>query len=635
MTVPCVAGRILTIDLTSRKIEEKPLPEEMIRRYLGSRGIAAKMLWDETDKDTSPLGPENVLIFSIGTLTGIQTTVPCSGRVTVTTRSPATNMYLKTSAGGHWGSKVKSAGYDILLVTGKAENPVYLLIDDQGVQFRDAAHLWGKDVRETNEKIQEELNDHRIDVACIGPAGENKVLFSAIMFSIYNAAGRGGAGAVMGAKKLKAIVARGDAHFKAADQDKFRRSVNRCRELIMNDSKYRGLAEFGTSGGLLAMNEDGICGTRNYSEGPFEGARFLSGQYLIEAGYLKKRLACESCIIGCHRYTEWQGGFSGGPEFETLAALGCGLRIDDIEAVLKGNELCNIYGLDTISTGGVIQWAVESFERGVLTEKETDGILLNWGDGKLLVELIKKIAFREGIGGLLAEGSKKAAEKVGKGSYKWAVQARGLEQSRVDTRSAKSYALAFALNPRGPDHLHTECLAEFGRSREGIERIRKLTGSEKYANSHLTEKRPEIVRWHEDCYAVTESLGLCVFITTLIYSFTPADMAELFSYATGISMDEEGLMKAGERIVTLEQCYNIKLGKTRAWHVLPWRIMNDKSPMEAGSTNIKEELDDMLDKYFELRKWDKKTSFPYLKTLKSLGLEEIGNELKAMGILLP
>lgn len=634
MTVPCMAGKILIVDLTNGKIGEKPISDEMVQKYLGSRGIGAKILWDETDKNTEPLGSDNVLIFSAGTLTG--TFAPSSGRVTVTFKSPTTNMYFKSTTGGHWGSKLKYAGYDILVLKGKSKKPAYIFIDDGKVSIKDADHLWGKDVRETTEKIREELEDQHIQVACIGPAGENKVLFSAIMFSTYHAAARGGGGAVMGSKNLKAVAVRGTGSIKVANPEKFKESAMRCRNLIMNDSRYPILSQFGTAGSVMGINLMGIIATRNFREGTFDvdKARYLTGRYLKEAGYLKGRVGCEGCVIGCHRYTEFKNGFSGGPEYETLAALGCGLCIDDTEAVLKGNELCNLYGLDTISAPGVIQWAIECFERGVFTEKDTDGIILNWSDSSVMLELLKKIAFREGIGDLLAEGTKRASERVGKDSYKWAVQARGLEQSRVDTRGTKGYALAFALNPRGPDHLHTQCIAEFGRSKEGTDRIKKITGSEKYATPHSTEKRPEVVQWHEDCYAATDALGFCSFVTMSLYSFTPADMAEIFSYATGINMDENKLMKAGARIVTLEQCYNIKLGKTREWHVLPWRLMNEKSPIEGGSTNTKEELDGMLDEYFELRKWDKRTSYPYLETLKSLNLEEIGDELNRTGIKL-
>jgi len=633
MSIPCIAGKILEVNLTNQKITEQTIPDEMFEAYLGGRGVAAKILWDNTDKDTDPLGPDNVLIFSTGTLLG---TAPCSGRVSVTTKSPATGMYLKTSAGGHWGSKLKAAGYDFIVIRGKAKKPMYLFVHQNEVQFIDAEHLWGKDTRETTFQIQRELKAGDVEVACIGPAGENKVIFSAVMFSLYCAAARGGAGAVMGAKNLKAIAAQGNAGFKPAEREQFYQSVIKARDLIRNDSSYGMLSEFGTSGLLMAVNNMGLVATKNFRDGPFEDAKYLTGQYLKEAGYLKRRLACDTCIIACHRYTEWKGGYSGGPEYETLAALGCGLRIGDTKAVLKANELCNLYGLDTISTGGVIQWAVESFERGAITKKDTGGVHFNWGDGKLLIELIEKIAFREGIGDLLAEGTKRASEKIGHDSWKWAVQARGLEQSRVDTRLAKSYALAFALNPRGADHLTTECIAEFGASKEGIARIEKITGRADLANPYTTEKRPEIVQWHEDCYAATDSLGFCAFTTTLLYSFTPADMAELFRYGTGIEMDEARLMKAGERIVTLEQCYNIRMGKTRAWHTLPWRLMNEPPAVDKGSANTQQELDGMLDCYFKLRNWDKETSFPYLSTLKSLGLEEIGEGLQQSGVkLLP
>jgi len=632
MTIPCMAGRALWVDLTKEKVEALPILDQTVEKYLGSRGIAAKILWDETDSKTVPFGPDNVLIFSAGTLTG--TFAPSSGRVTVTTKGPATNMYLKSNTGGHWGAKLKYAGYDIVVVKGKAKKPVYIFIDNNKVSIKDAGHLWRRDVRETTEMIRDELGDQDIQVAGIGPAGENKVLFSAIMFSIYNAAARGGVGAVMGSKNLKAIAVRGTGALRVAKPEKFKESIMRSIDLIMTDSAYQEMAEFGQAGILESLNAVGAVGTRNFREGPFEGVAHLTGQYLKEAGYLRGRVACDECVIGCHRYTETKDTFSGGPEYETLASLGCNLCIDDIEAVLKGNELCNLYGLDTISTGSVIGWAMECFERGVFSEKDTSDIRLNWGNANGMLALIRKIAFREGIGDMLAEGVKRASDKVGKDSYKWAVQARGLEQSRMDTRIAKAFALAFALNPRGPDHLHTEIGAEFGGSKEGIERIKKITGSEEYAIPYTSKKKPEIVQWHEDCFAATDALGFCSFITNTIYNLTPVDMAEMFSYATGISMDENRLLEAGARIVTLEQCYNIKLGKTREWHVLPWRLMNEKSPTAAGSTNTKEELDGMLDEYFELRKWDKGTSFPYLKTLESLGLEEIGDELKQHGCYL-
>jgi len=637
MAVPCFAGRILIVDLSNEKIDEMPISDAMVEKYLGGRGIAAKLLWDETDKNTDPLGPDNALIISAGALTG--TFAPCSGRITVTTKSPATRMYLKTSSGGHWGSRLKYAGYDLLVIKGRAVHPVYLFIDNGIVNIRNADFLWGKNVRQTTEQIRRELGDQHVQVAAIGQGGENTVVFASVMFSTYNAAARGGAGAVMGSKNLKAVAVRGTTGgLKVANPEAFKKAAMKYRDIIMYGGGMPWLAEFGTTSGVIPINAMGGCGPRNFRTGPFERAYDLSGQHLKEAGFIKNKVACDSCVIGCHLYTEFEDGYSGGPEYETLASLGVGLEIDDTVAVLKANELCNLYGLDTISAGGVIQWAVECYEKGLLTEKDTGGLRLDWSDSGVMLELLKKIAFREGIGNLLADGVYQASEILGGDSYQWAVQARGLEMSRCDTRTAKGYALSFALNPRGPDHLHCMPMAEFGTTEEHRQVIKRLTGSADYANPQITEKRGEIVRWHEDCFTVTDALGFCAQATLCLHGLPPEGMAELFSSGTGIDMDENKLLEAGARILTLEQCYNIKLGKTRAWHVLPWRMMNEEPAFKekGGSRNSEGELAEMLDRYFELRQWDKKTSYPNLKTLESLGLGEIGHALQEMGInLLP
>jgi len=318
-----------------------------------------------------------------------------------------------------------------------------------------------------------------------------------------------------------------------------------------------------------------------------------------------------------------------------LSALGSGCGLLDTEVVIKANELCNLLGLDTISCGSVIQWGMECYEKGLITAGDLDGLELHWGNGPAVLEMVRRIAFREGFGDVLAEGVKVAAEKVGGDSYQWAVQAKGLEQSRVDTRSAKAYALAFAVNPRGPDHLHTETFAEFGLSPEARALIRKITGDEKYANPYLTDKRPEIVRWHEDCYAVTDSLGFCAFTTTALYGITPELMAQVFSAATGYEISEEAIMEAGRRIVTLEKCYNVREGATRQDDTLPWRMMNERSPdrPDPNAINSAEELAAMLDRYYALHGWDPKTSWPLRSTLERLGLGDVARELGALGKL--
>ena len=647
-----VVGKILHVDLSQNKIWSEGIPQGWILKFIGSRGVNTKILWDSVKAGIDPLGPENILIFGTGTLTG--TFAPTSGRTTITCKSPATHLYLKTNVGGHWGTELKFAGYDYLVVHGMAARPVYLWIDNDKVEIRDAQHLWGKDVRETTKLLQEELGDHSVQVAAIGQGGENLVLFASVMLSVYNAAARGGAGAVMGSKKLKAVVVRGHGSVKVADPKEFYRS---CHVAIKNSyedatAKYAHL--YGTAGTVPMANEARAFPSYNFRKGYIENAEKIGGPYLAESGYLKGRIGCNACIFCCHRYCEIQHGkyagcYTGGPEYETVSALGAGCGTTELEVVIKAGELCNIYGLDTISTGNLIQWAMEGFERGVFDEEKTGGLRLEWGNGEVIVELVKRIALRQGFGNLLADGVKRASEKIGQGSEKWAIQAKGLEQSRVETRAAFGYALAFAVNPRGPDHLHTEVIAEFGTRPGGRRLIKKITGDEKYANPRLTEKRAEIVRWHEDCYAATDSLGLCAFINTSRFGVDPQQMADMVSAAIGVRVTEEELMKAGRRIITLEKSFNVREGASRADDVLPWRLMNE--PLESlarGADVLKamerekgqevfvpinspEMLNRMLDEYYDLHGWDKKTSWPYRETLEGLGLEEVIQELEPKG----
>jgi len=587
-----------------------------------------------------PLTPENVLIFGAGTLTG--TVAPSSGRTTITCKGPATGLYLKSNMGGHWGAELKFAGYDHLILHGSSKLPAYICINDDVVEVEDASHLWGLSVGKTDEALKRDLGDREAKVACIGPAGENLVRFAAIMSSVYHAAGRGGAGAVMGSKKVKAIAVRGTKTITIKDPDRFKEVAFSARESLAKDSGAQSLYDYGTSGSMEGVNELNAFPNHNFREGHLENIHPITGQNLVESGYLARRVGCFSCTISCHRYCSvsegpYTGTASGGPEYETLCALGGGTWILDVEAVLKANELCNLLGLDTISTGNVIQWAMETYEKGLLTKEDTDGIDLGFGNAEALIRTIEAIGNRKGkIGNLLAEGVKRAAEKVGKDSWKWAIcNSKGLEQSSVETRSAKSYALAFAVNPRGPDHLHTEPFAEFGASPEAVALIEKLTGDEKWASPYYTEYRPEIVRWHEDCYAVTDSLGFCAFTSTSAFGVTPKNMAEMFSLATGIPMTEDEIMLVRRRIITLEKCFNVREGADRKLDDLPWRLMHEPAKPESDKVfmNSEEEMNGMLDKYYALHGWDLKTSWPYEETLEMLGLTEVAEELRKLNRL--
>jgi aldehyde:ferredoxin oxidoreductase len=651
-----IAGKILQVDLSKRKIWTESVPEEWIHKFVGSRGVNAKILWDSVGPGIDPLGPENTLIFGTGTLSG--TFAPTSGRTTITCKSPTTHLYLKTNVGGHWGTELKYAGYDYLVVRGAAKTPVYLWIDDGKVEIRDARHLWGKDVRETTSLLHEEIGDSSTQVAVIGQGGENLVYFAAIMVSVYNAAARGGAGAVMGSKKLKAVAVRGHGSVKVADAKEFYRSCHVAIKNSYEDATAKFAHLYGTAGSVPMVNEARAFPAYNFRRGYIEGAEKIGGPYLAESKYLKRRLGCNACVFCCHRYCEIQEGkyagcYTGGPEYETISALGAGCGSIDLEVVIKANELCNIYGLDTISAGNLIQWAMEGYEKNIFTEQQLEGLRLEWGNGEAILEMVRKIAHRQGLGNILADGVKRAAEKIGRGSEKWAIQAKGLEQSRVETRAAFGYALAFAVNPRGPDHLHSETIAEFGTRPGGRRLIKKITGDEKYANPRLLEKRADIVRWHEDCFAATDSLGLCAFINTSRFGVDPQQMADMFSAAIGKRVTEEELMQAGRRILTLEKCFNVREGATRADDVLPWRLMNEPleslargqdvmkaaegkaTPEDFTPINSPAMLNRMLDEYYELHEWDKQTSWPYRTTLEKLDLKEVVLELESKGKIPP
>ncbi len=635
MIRPILAQKILFVDLTRRKIWHESVSQEEILKYLGGRGIAAKLLYEHTSPGLDPLSSENPLIISTGTLSG--TNAPSSGRSSITTKSPATNLYMKTSVGGHIGPELRFAGWDFLVLLGAASEPVYLAIRDAEVEIRDASHLWGKGTRESDNLLKSEFGDRALQTAVIGPAGEHQVLFSCIMCSRYNSASRGGVGAVMGSKQLKAIAVRGRGGLSVVESEKYYKLADQMRQDLAKDSGSEGLYNWGTSGSIPGLNEMGMLAARNFSQVGIEGAERLSGQYFLDEGYLIGRESCFGCSTACHRYVRTLDHRYGkvkdsGPELETVLSLGTECGIVDTDSSLVANQLCNDLGMDTISAGHVISWAMESFERDILSLEDTGGLELRFGNAEAMHEMLQRIAHRRGaMADLLANGTRKASEIIGGNSYEWAIEAKGLEQSAVDTRMAKSYALAFAVNPRGPDHLMTETFAEFGLSKEARKVIKKITGDEKLANPTLLEKRAEIVRWHEDVYAASEALGFCVFTSTAAYAVNPENMAQLISYGLGVPFDEDQLMLSGQRMVNIERCFNAREGATRKDDKLPWRMMNEEVPTgpNKGMITDQEMLDGLLDKYYALHGWDASTAIPYLETLKSLEIEDVCGDISS------
>lgn len=463
-------------------------------------------------------------------------------------------------------------------------------------------------------------------------------MFASIMVG-HNAAGRGGAGAVMGSKNLKAVVVKGTNPVRVADPKGFREAALQSVQALNRFTARKALSLFGTAGLVPLRNEMHLLPVKNFEEDFLENAYLISGQHLAEQGYLINGFGCSACGTSCHRFTrvkegQYRGSESGGPEYESVASLGAGCCVTDTAAVLKANELCNRLGLDTISAGAVIQWAMECHEKGVLTDEQSGGVDLSWGNGAAVVQLVRLIAYREALGDLLADGVKRAAERLGHESWKWAMHVKGLEQSRAEVRARKGYALAHAVNPRGPDHLHSQVYAEDGATPEARALIEKICGSPDYATHTMVEKRGAIVRWHEDCYAATDALGLCTFVTlSRGYLVDPRRMAELYSLATGTPLTEEELLAAGRRIINIEKAFNVREGATRDDDTLPWRHMHEpiRTGPRKGMRTSREELDRMLDEYYDLHGWDRKTSWPKRETLDSLGLGDVASELESRG----
>ena len=511
-----MAHEMLEIDLTSCRIERHPVGRRLLSDYLGGRGVNAKLLWDLTERGLDPLSPEAPLLFGTGTLAG--TFAPSSGRMTITCKSPATGLYLKTNVGSHAAAELRFSGVDYLVFRGKAPHPVYLWIDDAKAELRDARGLWGLDTREADRRVKEELGDDQIRTVLIGPAGENLVAFASIMASIYRAAGRGGSGAVMGSKNLKGIAVRGTGDVTVDDPDRFAEvSLAARRALRADEYCWTRSYEFGTAQGIIGSNEGGTLPHRNFQDGYVPDAYRISGEYVSEK--FAHPEACSACVFHCGRFSRvrsgpYAGTYTAGPEYETLASLGSKCGTTDTAAIIKAGELCNILGMDTISAGSLISFAMECAESGLLSRQDAEGLDLSWGNVETIHALLGKMARREGIGNLLADGTRAAAKRIGRGAEAFAIQAKGLEQSMVDVRGTMSYALAFALNPRGPDHLTTECLAEAGYTPEVRRLAEEITGTPKATDSISSEGKPRMVAWHEDIYAVTDCLGICAFTDT-------------------------------------------------------------------------------------------------------------------------
>jgi len=608
------AGKILYVDLTRKKTAIEPLQNEFREKYIGGNGFAIRLLYDNTKSKIDPLSPENALIFAVGPFAG--TTVPTSGKYMVQAKSPLTNFMGESVSSGAWGQALKHAGYDTMVIKGRSEKPTYLFVDDNIIQFRDAKSLWGKDSLESGALIIEEIGDENVCPATIGPGGENLVRFANITNDRYRQAGRTGMGAVMGSKNLKAVAVRGTKKIEVSNLEKL---MERCQEIYeeCQGAGAEAYRTYGTPVMVLVQNHIAAFPTRNWQQSTFDMAENISGEYIREH-CLAKVIACSGCPIACDHISAIEDGPYKGTttsvEFETIYALGSNCGIGYFPAIAKASDLCDKLGIDTISAGVTIGWAMECFQKGILTKKDTGGIELTFGNHEALIYVIDKIAYREGIGELLAEGVKRASKKVGKGSEYFAMHNKGLEFPGYDLRGLKASALGFNTSTRGGCHLRSSMYDFDAKGKVDRFKADKSLGT--------------LVKDREDLWAIVDSLMLCKFIRGVMS--TSDKFAELYTLVTGIKMTPGKLQKAGERIYNLEKAYNVREGWTKKDEYPPPRIMKDPIPdgVAKGSVVTKKEFDLMLDGYFEARGWNS-DGIPTKEKLIELGLNKVAKDVGA------
>ena len=613
------------IDLSNQKVDVFESPKETVEKFLGSRGYAAKLLYDNVSPDVKPFDPENLLIFSTGLFTG--TAWPTSARFTVTAKSPATEAYGYANSGGFFGPELRRAGFDAVVIKGKADQPVYLHIDDEDITIKSAEELWNQKVTEVSEKLKKKHRKGR--VACIGPAGENLVRFSSIMVDEGRAAGRCGLGAVMGSKKLKAVVVQASEKVKFNDDFKMT-AIKKAKKLKDHPSAvdYR---EWGTPILINFKNHRGDLPAKNHQEVQIKDQNKINAQALDE--YVYKNTGCYACPIRCSRHAKVESGpyqcDTEGPEYETIDSFGPMVGNDDMEMIIYANKICDENGIDTISSGVVIAFAMECYQKGYLRYLDLD---LSWGNKESIIKLLQMIINREGIGDILAEGVMRASEKIDPATKSFALHVKGLETPQQEPRTNRGLALGHATSNRGADHLYG--LSTIDQTQNEAIAKKYFPESDSDILDVFSQKyKPEMLKFTEEFSAVTDALGICKFSTLEGYALEPEDITEgLNKFDESFNYDFETLMEVGERIINLERMYNYRHGLTREDDILPERFLNEPVDVykeedgvlidEVYKENLTVELDEMLDEYYKIRNWTE-NGIPTPEKLKELKLQSI------------
>ena len=602
-------NKLLRVNLSTLKVAIEDIDPQVSKDFIGGRGVAMRYLYNEVDPTVDPLGPENKLIMATGPLTA--TPAPTGNRYMVIAKSPLSGALTNSNSGGDFPTWMKRTGFDLFIFEGVAEKPVYVWINEDQVEIRSAEHLWGIDVHQATDILLEET-DPRAKVACIGPGGENLALIASIMNDKHRTAARSGVGAVMGSKRLKAVVCQGNKAPVLFDEEGMKQlSVKISKEVGEAVKQGSAMREYGTSYVPPVTNEMGILPTRNFQTGVFEGADNISGPALNKRILIRPK-PCYRCPLACGRLTEVnEPGYEGkgeGPEYETLAALGSACGIDNLAAITKANYICNELGLDTISTGMTIACAMEMYEKGYIPESDI-GQPLHFGDADALIEMIKKTAHREGFGDTLSMGSYRMAVKYGHPEI--AVTARKQEFPGYDPRGSQGMGLLYATSNISASHM------------EGDLAYSEVFGVPEKIDPLTTQRKPELVKRFEDAFALIDAAGMCVFVS-IRYVFDnnvelwPTRLTELMNLTTGANYTPEEIMKAAERIYNIERLFLIGAGSGKEDDTLPYRMLNEPLP-EGPAKGLVVKLDEMLPLFYKVRGWDE-NGIPTTEKLEELGL---------------
>jgi aldehyde:ferredoxin oxidoreductase len=601
---------ILKIDLTTARTEEFRIPEKWETDFLGGASLAARLLYATLTKDLDPLSPEAPLLFLMGPMTG--TSGPTTGRFVICGKGPATGLWAESNIGGFWGPELRAAGFDGLWITGKASEPVYLWLNRDRLEVRGAAHLWGQNTYTTQDKVKEEVGEKSARVCVIGPAGERRVVYASIMCDHGRMAGRTGMGAVMGSKNLKAVAVHGTREIPLFDLAKYKSLRSASNRKLRDDNEARVMRDVGTAGAANYAEYLGAMPAKYYTQGSFPSVDEVSGAKMTET-ILVGRSACQGCVIACGRVVKLPKDLMKrkGPEHETMVGFGANLLNDNLEAIVDLGELCDRYGMDTISTSNTVGLAFHLYEKGIITQADTGGLELHWGDVDAIEELVRMIGTREGLGDLLAQGSRSFAAHFG--VEEEAVQVNGLEVAYHDPRGVSGMAISYATSPRGACHNQSDYFfVDWGHSHEevGIEFIERHAQAEKAAN----------VARHQDWRTVDNAIVMCIFANV-----ETQEKVDLINAACGLNWTVTDLMKFGERSWNLKRAINNRMGLTRANDKLPKALL-EPFP-DGGSAGFVPDIQGMLSAYYQHRGWDMETGKPSYEKLLELGLEDVAIDL--------